>query len=148
MLRLKIYKIESCKVENLEGRNYIMSTIYKVKNYKIQISKVEIRTVKMTLRYVSLKCFVCRTLNYDLKPRYIHLIRLGFNFIDVLRTAFTLVDPKSVKKIDNLTVSFTLLGSASVKAVRRTLMKLSLGRTLFCFLKPKQILYLLEDWVI
>ncbi len=25
----------------------------------------------------------------------------GFNFINVLRTAFTLVDPKSVKKIDN-----------------------------------------------
>ncbi len=36
-----------------------------------------------------------------------------------------LVDPKSVKKIDNLTVFFTLLGSVSVKAVRRMLMKLS-----------------------
>jgi len=34
------------------------------------------------------------------------------------------VDPRSVKKIDNLTVFFTLLGSASVKAVRRMLMKL------------------------
>ncbi len=51
----------------------------------------------------------------------------GVNFINVLHTAFTLVDPKSVKKIDNLTVFFTLLGSASVKAVRRTLMKLSPG---------------------
>jgi len=38
-----------------------------------------------------------------------------------------LVDPKSVKKIDNLAVFFTLLGSASVKAVPRTLMKLSPG---------------------
>jgi len=52
----------------------------------------------------------------------------GVDFINVLRTAFTLVDPKSVKKIGNLTVFFTLLGSASVKAVRRTLMKLSPGR--------------------
>jgi len=39
-----------------------------------------------------------------------------------------LVDPKSVKKIDNLTVFFTLLRSASVKAVRRMLMKLSPGQ--------------------
>ena len=36
-----------------------------------------------------------------------------------------LVDPKSVKKTDYLTVFFTLLGSVSVKAVHRTLMKLS-----------------------
>ncbi len=43
----------------------------------------------------------------------------GVNFINIQRTAFTLVDPKSVKKIDNLTVFFTLLGSASVKAVHR-----------------------------
>ncbi len=50
----------------------------------------------------------------------------GLNFINVLLTAFTLADPKSVKKIDNLTVFFTLLGSACVKAVHRTLMKLSL----------------------
>jgi len=49
----------------------------------------------------------------------------GLNFINVLHTAFTLVDPKSVKKIDNLIVIFTLLGSVSVKAVRITLMKLS-----------------------
>jgi len=38
-----------------------------------------------------------------------------------------LVDPKSVKKIENLTVSFTLLGSASLKAVQIKLMKLSPG---------------------
>jgi len=30
------------------------------------------------------------------------------NFINVLRTAFALVDPESIKKIDNLTVFFTL----------------------------------------
>jgi len=49
----------------------------------------------------------------------------GLNFFNVLRTAFMLVDPKSVKKIDNLTVFFTLLGSTSVKAACRTLMKLT-----------------------
>ncbi len=52
------------------------------------------------------------------------------NFINVLRTAFTLTDPKIVNKIDNLTVFFTLLGSECVKAVRRTLMKLSPDRKL------------------
>jgi hypothetical protein len=50
----------------------------------------------------------------------------GLNFINVLCTAFTLVDPKSVKKdTDDLTVFFTLLGSTSAKAVRSTLMKLT-----------------------
>ena len=49
----------------------------------------------------------------------------GVNFINVLRAVFTPVDPKSVRKIDNLIVFFTLLGSASIKAVRRMLMKLS-----------------------
>jgi len=51
----------------------------------------------------------------------------GVNFINILHTAFTLVDPNSLNKIDNLTVFFTLLGSACVKAVHRTLMKLSPG---------------------
>ena len=60
-------------------------------------------------------------------------IHPGFDFINVLREAFTLVDPKSVKKIDNLTVFFTLLGSLRVKAVRRTLMKLSPGFTVYIF---------------
>ncbi len=47
------------------------------------------------------------------------------NFTNVLLTAFTLKEPESVKKIDNLTVFFMHLGSAPIKAVRRTLMKLS-----------------------
>ncbi len=46
---------------------------------------------------------------------------------NVLLAAFMLVDPKSVKKIDSLTVFFMLLGSTSMKAVSRTLMKLSPG---------------------
>jgi len=53
-------------------------------------------------------------------------LSLGLIFINVLRTAFTLADPKSVKKIDHLTVFFTFLWSASVKAVCRMLIKLSL----------------------
>jgi len=40
------------------------------------------------------------------------------------QAAFTLVDRKSVKKIDNLTVIFMHLGSACVKAAPKTLMKL------------------------
>jgi len=49
------------------------------------------------------------------------------NFINVLQAAFTLIDPKSVKKIDNLPVFFALLGPAQVNTVHRTLMKLTPG---------------------
>jgi len=52
----------------------------------------------------------------------------GLNFIDVLRTAFTLVDPKSVKRHWWPYCIFTLSGSMSAKAVRRTLMKLTLEK--------------------
>jgi len=54
-------------------------------------------------------------------------VRPGLNFINVLRTAFMLADPKSVKKTVKLSIFFMLLGSTSVKAVSRTLMKLSPG---------------------
>ncbi len=49
----------------------------------------------------------------------------GLNFINVLHTAFALVDPKSVKDTDDLTIIFTLLGSTGAKAVHRILMKLT-----------------------
>ncbi len=39
--------------------------------------------------------------------------------------ALTLLDSKSIKKIDKLTVIFTYLGSACVKASCKMLMKLS-----------------------
>jgi len=51
--------------------------------------------------------------------------RSSVNFINNLRTAFTLLDPKSGKKIYNLTVFFMLLGSVRVKAVRKTLVRLT-----------------------
>ncbi len=47
--------------------------------------------------------------------------RPGLNFINILRTAFTLADPKSVKDTDDLNVFFMLLGSKRIKAVCRTL---------------------------
>ncbi len=49
----------------------------------------------------------------------------GVNFINVLRTAFTLVGPKSVKRYWQLDWVITLWGTTGVKAVRRTLMKSS-----------------------
>jgi hypothetical protein len=49
----------------------------------------------------------------------------GLNFINVLRTAFTPVAPKSVRIQSSCQYLFTLLGSRSAKAVRRTLMKLT-----------------------
>jgi len=49
----------------------------------------------------------------------------GLNFINVLRTAFTLADPK--KDTDDLIVFFTLWGSTSTKAAHRRLVKLTQG---------------------
>ncbi len=49
----------------------------------------------------------------------------GLSFINVLRTAFTLADPKRVKKTVKLSIFFTLLGSTGAKAAHRTLMKLA-----------------------
>ena len=51
----------------------------------------------------------------------------GVNFINVLRAAFTLADPKSAKKTVKSISFFALLGSASVKAACRTLVKLNRG---------------------
>jgi len=48
-----------------------------------------------------------------------------FNFINILRKAFTPADPKCAKKSDSLTVFFALLGSAGIKAVQKTMMKLT-----------------------
>jgi len=53
----------------------------------------------------------------------------GVKFINVPRAAFTLVDPKSAKKIDNLTVFYTLYGSSRAKAACRKLVKLTPGRS-------------------
>ena len=47
------------------------------------------------------------------------------NFTNILRAAFTRVDPKSAKKMLNLTVFFALLGSVRVKAACRMLVKLT-----------------------
>ncbi len=57
---------------------------------------------------------VCRTLMK---------LTAGLNFINVLSTAFTSVDPKSVKRYWWLDWVLMILGSTRVKAVRRTLMK-------------------------
>jgi hypothetical protein len=54
-------------------------------------------------------------------------LRLGLDFINVLRTAFTPVVPQSVRTQSSRQYLFTLLGPTSVKAVRRTLMKLTPG---------------------
>ncbi len=46
-------------------------------------------------------------------------------FINVSREAIPLVDPKTIKKIDNLSIILTHLGSLLVKAARKMLIKLS-----------------------
>jgi len=65
-------------------------------------------------------------LNWHLfRGRNKNLQTLGVNFINVLRTAFTLIGPKSVKRYWRLDWVLTLWGTTGVKAVRRTLMKSS-----------------------
>ena len=54
----------------------------------------------------------------------------GVNFTNILQAAFTRADPKSAKKLLNLTVFFALSGSAGVKAARRTLVKLTPGHVM------------------
>ncbi len=49
----------------------------------------------------------------------------GLDFINILRTAFTHVDPESVRIQSNPQYLFTLLGSTCAKAARRTLVKLT-----------------------
>jgi hypothetical protein len=51
----------------------------------------------------------------------------GVDFINVQRTAFTLVDPKSAKIQLSRQYLFMLSRPTSVKSVRRTLMKLTPG---------------------
>ena len=51
--------------------------------------------------------------------------RCRFNFINVLRAAFTLAHPKSAKKTVKSSSFFALLRPTSVKAAHRTLMKLT-----------------------
>jgi hypothetical protein len=115
-----------------------------------------LKTVNVTL-YVSRISFILLIVYYcyfwdfaDLQIRYrkqltllgsiprVSIVRMmpAVNFINILCTAFTLIDLKSVKKdTDDLTAFFTLLGSTSAKAVRRTLIKLSpryYGRFKWC----------------
>ncbi len=79
--------------------------------------------------------FFCRHVSLQLldvrhKPLLPHDKRSSVNFTNVLRTAFTLIDPESVKNTVK-SLLFTLLGSTSIKAVCRTLMKLSPNSTEF-----------------
>jgi len=59
---------------------------------------------------------------------------LWADYINILRKAFTLEDPKSVKRLDGLAVFFTLLDlwSLRIKALRKMLIKFTLSLSLFC----------------
>ena len=52
----------------------------------------------------------------------------GVNFTNILGAAFTCADPKSAKKLLNLTVFFALLGSAHVKAAHKHVDEIDPGR--------------------
>jgi len=58
----------------------------------------------------------------------VYIRSTGVNFINVLRKAFTLADPKSIKFQLSRQYLFIPLGSARVKAVQKALMKLKPAR--------------------
>jgi hypothetical protein len=70
----------------------------------------------------------------------------GFNFINVLLSAFAQTGPKSVKKAVKSFSHFEFLGSTPVKAARKMLMTLTPGvnfinvlRTAFTLIDPKSV---------
>jgi len=69
------------------------------------------------------------------KVNFANILQAGLNFINVLCTAFTPADPRSVKKFS---IFFTLSGSTSVKAVHKSLVKLSPGGFCADFLSSKK----------
>ncbi len=60
-------------------------------------------------------------------------IKTWAQFHQVLRAAFALVGPKSVRIQSSSQYLFMLLGSPGAKAARRTLMKLTPGKNDFRF---------------
>ncbi len=78
---------------------------------------------------------VCTNFIYEPEPNPKHikaahkmLLKLnaaGFNFISVLRTAFTSVNPKRVRIQSNPQYLFTLLGSTCAKAASKMLLMLN-----------------------
>jgi len=71
------------------------------------------------------KTFVFRICPTSILQNRLSLLRSGINFINVLRTAFALVDPKSVKRYWQLDWILTLLGATGVKAVRKYVGKIN-----------------------
>jgi len=59
----------------------------------------------------------------SLKTDHHMQIQPGLNFINILRTAFTHVDPECAKKQSSQQCHLALLGPTSVKAARKTLVK-------------------------
>ncbi len=57
-------------------------------------------------------CFKIHNCVYAWILEWLENLMAGVNFINILWAAFTLADPESAKKIDNLTNFFALLGSA------------------------------------
>jgi len=59
------------------------------------------------------------------KQTYFHIVITlpRINFINVLRSAITRVDPESVRIQSNPQILFTLLGSSCAKAAPKTLLK-------------------------
>jgi len=92
-------------------------------------------------RFLYKKCFFCQNVTREklrklsckalLYKKRVHKTFMKLTpcvkFTNVSRTAFMLVDPKSVKNTVKSSVSFYAFGICMVKAVRRTLMRLSPG---------------------
>ncbi len=97
--------------------------------------------INILLAFFVQKCFFCQNVTREklrklsckalLYKKRVHKTFMKLTpcvkFTNVLRAAFTLIDPKSIKNTVKSSVSFYAFGICMVKAVRRTLMKLSPG---------------------
>ncbi len=98
--------------------HWITPTFY----VEILLSQKRKKTLMTSLSFCSFEIF-------SNKAAHNMLVKLtsGLNFINVLLTAFTHSDPKSIKKTIKLSIIFTLLGCRSVEAARKMLEKLTPG---------------------
>ncbi len=104
----------------LESRDFLKFIDLIVRKVKIKVGKVlsaKSTTCRNQFKEAKFSKYGQRTKNNLSSP--------GVDFINVRRTAFLLVGPKSVRIQSSSQNFFTLLGSTSVKAVGRTLMKLT-----------------------
>jgi len=96
----------------------------------ITLSSIEYSILGLLMKFSSTRVIAIK---------YFEIPRPSVNFINILCTAFMLVDPKSIKNTVKSLVSFYAFGSAFVKYVRRVLLTSEVVKSSPKILIPVQI---------